>query len=361
MSASVEFLEPVSGLPWTVIRGAREPVFRALGELHAEQIAGIRARAGQQWSELMTRVQHPLWADRLSRVIERTTHQLPIEAQELSWMAVGAGLPELDLWVYNLRGDLGRDGIGCSDVCLATPHRLLMGHNEDGDAALAGDIRLITLDIDGDPSCTVIWYPGMLPANSFVATSAGLAFGLDHVPVVTPDLDGCGRHFVARHAQRQPDGEAARAAVAGFSCAGGFSFDIADGPGRRADIVENAAGRVRGVCAPPDEVLCHTNHLRLVDGTEPGLRVADDDEWMLESRARRLALTAAVGEVGADDAASVRAALRAPGVLNRREDLWTLATAVVDLLADTITVQARGDAWTGSFAAFARGERAQTE
>lgn len=360
MTAQVESLPTVAGLPWTVFRGDRESVFLALGREHAELIASVRSRVDQQWQSLMSRIDDPQWAERLSRIIDSTTRQLPIEAQELAWIAAGAGQHELDLWVYNLRGDLGRDGTGCSDVCTANEGHVVLGHNEDGDAHLRDDVRLITLDIDGDPSCTVIWYPGMLPANSFVATSAGLVFGLDHVPVTTPAVTGCGRHFVARHAQRQSDGEAARRVVRETPCAGGFSFDIADALAGRADVIENAAGRVSEVSAASAAV-CHTNHLRLVDGTQAGLSVADDDEWLAESRARRRALSSAVESAetssGTVDAAGVLAALRAPGVLNRRDDLYTLATAVADLTGDRITVQASTKEWTGRLSAFVRGEQ----
>lgn len=293
-------------------------------------------------------------ADRIGTIIESTRRRLPVEAQELAWLASGAGLSAFDLWVYNLRGDIGRDGIGCSDAVIASDGNVVMGHNEDGGADLAADVRLITLDIEGDPVVTVIWYPGMLPANSFVTTSAGLSFGMDHVPVVTPKTDGCGRHFVARHAQRQNDGAHARRVLEGIPCVGGFSFDIADANARRADIIENAAGRVRAVPAT-ERALCHTNHLRFVDGFSPELRVPDADPWMQESRDRRRHLSAALQQTPENDASSVLGALRAPGVVNRRPGLWTLATTVVDARADTITVQGSGQPWSGRLSAFALG------
>ncbi|RII41809.1 cysteine protease [Galactobacter valiniphilus] len=361
MTAAVEHLEPVSGLEWTRLSGTREDVMRALGALHAAPIRAWRERETGAWQRLLERTAGAA-KERFEAIVEATTARLPLEAQELTWIAEGAGVPVRELWALNLRGDLGRDGTGCSDVCAVTETGVVMGHNEDGDGDLEGAIRLITLVIDGDPSMTVVWYPGMLPANSFVTTSAGLSFGMDHVPVSVPNTEGCGRHFVARRAQRQEEGVVARAVLSAVPCAGGFAFDVADALGR-GDLIENVAGRysvASAVAAASDApaeggALLHTNHLRLVDGTEDGLAVAADDEWLGESQGRLRALVSAAPSVRS--AADVLTALRAPGVLNRSEDIYTFATCVVDTAADTIWVQGSGEVWAGWLSAFARGER----
>lgn len=350
MSLVVERPEAVSGLEWTVLRGSREEVMRGLGHEHADAIAAWRDQEDGGWRAHVRRAEGAA-RDRFEAVLAATRRRLPLESQELAWIAEGAGVPERELWACNLRGDLGRDGTGCSDLAVRTEDGVAMGHNEDGDGELRDAIRLVTLDIDGDPSVTVVWYPGMLPSNSFVTTSVGLSFGMDHVPVVSAETDGAGRHFVARHAQRQADGRAARSALAEVPCAGGFAFDVADAQGR-VDLIENAAGLV---AVDASGSVRHTNHLRLVDGTRPGLAVSDDDPWLAESRGRIAALaTACPRPTGADD---ILRGLRAPGVLNRTDDLWTFATTVVDTAADRILVQGAGEVWAGRLGAFARGER----
>ncbi|UJP09118.1 C45 family peptidase [Microbacterium sp. KUDC0406] len=208
----ITHLDPVSGLAWSVFRGGREEVMRALGSEHADAIHAFRDLRGGSWQAQVRRADGAA-AERFDAVRESTSRLLPVESQELAWIAEGAGVPERELWARNLRGDLGRDGTGCSDLALTTDAGVLMGHNEDGDGELRDEIRLVTLDIEGDPTITAVWYPGMLPSNAFVTTADGLAFGMDHVPVVTADTSGAGRHFVARHAQRQHSGEAARAAL----------------------------------------------------------------------------------------------------------------------------------------------------
>lgn len=348
---SITRLPEVSGLEWTLISGSRAEAMTDLGRAHADQIAAWRALPS--WAGLVERATGPS-RPVFEAVVASTRRLLPVESQELDWLAAGAGVPAEELWALNLRGDLGRDGTGCSDLCAADGQGLWMGHNEDGDRELAPLVRLVSLRIDGDPAMTVVWYPGMLPANSFVTTSAGLSFGMDHVPVRTPLTGGAGRHLVARHAQRQSTGQAARAALTEVPCAGGFAFDVADGSGGRADIIENAAGRQ--ACQRADAgALRHTNHLRMVDGTRPGLAVAPDDRWLAESRTRVARLRAVSPRVGS--ATDVLAALRSEGVLNRSEDLYTFATTVVDPVADRIWVQTQGPAWCGVLSAFATGER----
>ncbi|MDR2998218.1 MAG: C45 family peptidase [Microbacterium sp.] len=343
----IAHLEPVSGLAWSVFRGGREEVMRALGCEHADAIRAFRTLPGGTWEAQVRRADGV--AERLDAVIASTKRLLPVESQELAWIAEGAGIPERDMWARNLRGDLGRDGTGCSDLALTTDSGVLMGHNEDGDGELHDEIRLVTLDIEGDPAITAVWYPGMLPSNAFVTTTAGLAFGMDHVPVVTANTEGAGRHFVARHAQRRHSGEAARAALSEVPCAGGFAFDVADAAGR-ADLIENAAGRT----AHTSGAYRHTNHLRLIDGTSDGLAVPADDEWLQESR-NRLGVLRGCGSPAT--AAEVFAALRTPGVLGRSADIWTFVTAVVDTAADEILLAGSGSPWRGRWSAFARGER----
>jgi hypothetical protein len=342
----VERLEPVSGLEWTVLRGTREDVMRALGREHAEAIRAWRDLDGGAWARQITRATG-VAADRFEAVVASSRALLPVEAEEIDLIAEGAGLPAQDLWAINLRGDLGRDGIGCSDVCaVPTGDGVVMGHNEDGNGEIRGLVRLVTLEIEGDPTVTVVWYPGMLPANSFVTTQAGLSFGCDHVPVSLALLSGAGRHLVARHAQRQANGDAARDALRCIPCAGGFAFDVADGPGNRGDVIENAAGHVQTSSAGgAQEPLRHTNHVTLVDGSLEALSVEPED--LEESRARAAALERHAPRIGT--AADALAALRAPGVLNTSDGLHTFVTVVVDTAADRIVVQGDPD--------FARGER----
>lgn len=350
----------VSGLSWTVFSGDRETVFLGLGSHFADTIHGIRNRSGEQWQTLLAKTGSGLFHQRLHQIIASTKRLCPVESFELEIMARGADMPPLDLWTYNLRGDLGRDDTGCSDIALSSDSTLVIGHNEDGAGQLAEDVCLITLRIEGDPDCTVLWYPGFLPANSFVATSMGMVWGMDHVPVALPHTDGAGRHFVARHGQRQHTGAAAREAAASIPCAGGFSFNTGDRDGNEATMIENLAGYI-GTHSPSSERGCawHTNHLRFSDRGAGALLIDPSDQWITESHTRGSCLAAALGpDMDAQGAFDV---LRSAGVLNRHAEIYTLATTVADLYNDTVRVQGRSEPWLGRLSAFARGEHSSLE
>ncbi|QTX05917.1 C45 family autoproteolytic acyltransferase/hydolase [Agromyces archimandritae] len=348
--------EPVAGLAWTVFAGDRETVFHELGARFAAEIREARERPGGQWERLVARTDGTAAGERVDAVIAATRRHCPVESAELDAMAAGAGIRTRELWTYNLRGDFGRDGTGCSDLVLggvdaAGRPRLVLGHNEDGDGDLAGTVRLVTLRIEGDPDVTAVWYPGFVPANAFVATSAGVVWGMDHLPVVAAELAGAGRHLLARHAQRQPTGAAGLDAVRRIPCAGGFAFNVA-GAGF-ATTVENAAG-VIGEAESASGCRWHTNHLRYVGAGAAGLEPGGDDPWLAESRTRGAALATAAGHAASTP--EVLSALRSPGVLNRSADIFTFVTAVADLVGDRIALQGEGAAWTGELGAFASGE-----
>lgn len=351
--ATVERWPAVAGLERTVVRGSREAVMTALGEEHREEIRALREGALESWPRLVARTTGG--AHDVFRCVQAASRErLPLESEELACLAAGSGLPDDDVWALNLRGDLGSDGTGCSDVAALVGGHPVMAHNEDGGTDLVGRIRLVTLDIEGDPSMTAVWYPGMLPANAFVVTSAGLGFGMDHLPVARARADGAGRHLVARHAQRAESGARAVDRLTEVPCAGGFSFNIADTRARHTTMVENIAGEVAVHAITDPHAERHTNHARFVPPAgrrEP----APDDEWLVESRTRAECLRVHLGDAPVSPRRML-AALRAEGVCNRSEDLWTHVSALVDGCSGTVTLVGDSDAWTCDLDRFARGE-----
>lgn len=351
--ATVERGPAVAGLERTVVRGSREAVMTALGEEHREEIRALREGALESWPRLVARTTGG--AHDVFRCVQAASRErLPLESEELACLAAGSGLPDDDVWALNLRGDLGSDGTGCSDVAALVGGHPVMAHNEDGGTDLVGRIRLVTLDIEGDPSMTAVWYPGMLPANAFVVTSAGLGFGMDHLPVVRARPDGAGRHLVARHAQRGGSGAQAVERLTSVPCAGGFSFNMADTHGQGATMVENIAGEVAVRAPTGGHTERHTNHARFVPPArrrEP----APDDKWLVESRARAERLRLHLGDAPVSPQRMLTA-LRAEGVCNRGEGLWTYVTALVDGCSATVTLVGDSDTWTCDLDRFATGE-----
>lgn len=350
--ATVERWPAVAGLPRVVVRGGRREVFEALGEEFRHQIADLRAGALESWGPLVARAAGPARAV-FGAVRESSRRELPVESGELGALAAGADLPEDDLWALNLRGDLGSDGTGCSDAVTFVAGAPVVAHNEDGGSDLVGRLALVTLDIDGDPAMTSVWYPGMLPSNAFVVTAAGLAFGMDHLPVVDALREGVGRHLLARHAQRAPSGPEALGRLGSIPCAGGFAFTVTDLASGSVDVVETIAGSSASTSVTTGMTAAHTNHARVVPAShrrEP----APQNWWLGESRTRlgRLeGLLSACGE-SPDD---LLACMRHDGVRNRSEDLWTYVTALVDGVRRRVTLCGDGDVWSAPVEDFARG------
>ena len=179
-------------------------------------------------------------------------------------MADGAGADMGDLFLANIRGDIGsKDGTGCTDLVWRRG-KSFVAHNEDGAPAVGADLMFLSLDIDGEPPVTAQWYPGFIPSNAFAATAGGLVWGINHLPISKPG-NGAGRHFVARHLQRTQSIEEAIEFLQTHPIAGGFSFNVGELETGKVATVESAAGKV-AVHHPTidDPFTWHTNHIRML-------------------------------------------------------------------------------------------------
>ncbi|WNF00962.1 C45 family autoproteolytic acyltransferase/hydrolase [Streptomyces luomodiensis] len=348
-----------AGLRWLVASGEREEVFEMLGQAARSEIRTVHqelpeAEALHIWART------ELGSAHLRRLVSETRRSCPTQVRELRALAQGAGLESLML--ANLRGDLGTDdGTGCTDLGWRRS-RSYVAHNEDGAPALEGRLMLLTLLIDGDVPVTTQWYPGFLPANTYVATGHGLVWGINHIQATRPAL-AAGRHFVARALQQAPDLEAAVQLLRTVPSAGGFAYTIGARETGRVVVVEAVAGRSALVEAQPAHPLqWHTNHLRHhplpldVPSTQPssgagslGQRAAGSLGGYEESQARGKVLA---GLDVPDREPSVDwfldALTSAPlprGVYRTAagsDPLMTLCTTVTDLDADSITLRIPG-------------------
>ncbi|MFG2530919.1 C45 family autoproteolytic acyltransferase/hydolase [Streptomyces sp. NPDC048516] len=360
-----------AGLRWLVADGEREDVFRMLGEAARAEIRTVHqelpeAEALHKWSRTEAGAAH------LRRLVNATRRGCPTQVRELTALARGAGLPSL--MPANLRGDLGAgDGTGCTDLGWRRA-RSYVAHNEDGAPVLDGRLMLLTLRIDGDAPVTVQWYPGFLPANTFVATGHGLVWGINHIQATRPAL-APGRHFVARALQQSPDLEAAAQLLRTLPSAGGFTYTLGELDTGRVAVVEAVAGRATTVEAQPARPLqWHTNHLRHhplpldVPDAQPsgglGRRASAALGGYEESRARGKVLAALEvpeAEPSADWFLDTLTSAPLPEGVHRTaagsDPLMTLCTTVADLTAGSVTlrVPGRSDA-TVPLAAYVRGE-----
>lgn len=322
----------LAGLRWLGVRGDRHAAFRALGDAARDDIAaglrsvldgdGVRKRAAEA-PELVNRV----------RKATRARH--PTQIAEAVALAEGADADIDDLLIANLRGDLGTpDSAGCSDLAWQR-ERSFIAHNEDGPS----DIRLtiLSLMIDDEPAITVEWYPGFLPANSFVVTDQGITWGIDHLPVDQP-YRGPGRHFVARTLQQCTSLDEAITYLTSNPSAGGFAYNLGEFETGRVATVEVAAGNAATMYADPAEqpLLWHTNHVRYVDTEHTSARQNSVDRaWVLD------ALTPPDDEPDPAWFLNVLARDEAEGGVRQppSDHGMTLCTAVADLGAGEVTLR----------------------
>lgn len=199
-----------------------------------------------------------------------TRRQYPEQMIELESLADGAGVDFEDLLLINLRGDLTNLGEGCSDIAIADPDLRLIAHNEDGARELDGLCVFVSIHVDGRTPVTSVWYPGLLPGMTCWLNGAGLACGVDHIPVDPPGV-GAGRHFLARKLQESVSiDEMVRCAEA-TTVAGGYSYTVGSAPDNQAVNLEVGPSgiHVREVTGAH----VHTNHfLYLEDPQTPDRR-----------------------------------------------------------------------------------------
>ncbi|MGH3095180.1 MAG: C45 family autoproteolytic acyltransferase/hydrolase [Streptosporangiales bacterium] len=340
---------------WLGVAGERDEAFRALGATAAAEINGVLAKM-PELADLQRRTATPPGSDVLEGVMAATREGHATQLAEVRALAAGAGAdPELAV-LANLRGDLGsEDGTGCSDLGWRR-QRSYVAHNEDGASALRDRFMFLSLAVDGEPPVFVAWYPGFVPANSFVVTGHGLVWGIDHLTVHQP-RPAPGRHFVARALQGCASLDAAVTFLAEHPSAGGFAYTIGEFGTGRVATVESAAGRHAVTHADPDDrpLLWHTNHVKYVE--DAGTGTSENSE------ARGCVLDDLLPPADEPDAAwflEVLAGARVPHGVHRPYDPdqggMTLATAVADLTAKKVAVQpAAGSVQTLPFEALLAG------
>lgn len=334
MSATLE-QRRLGELDWIVVAGDRDSAFAELGRHCAARIAAL-VGASEMLARLRGRAER---SPHYAGVRERSRVDCPQQWAELECLAAGAGVDVEDLVLLNLRGDLGTDGTGCTDVAFRSGDDVVIAHNEDGSADF--DCVMLTLLIEGDPAVSVFWYPGMLPSNSFVVTDSGLTWGCDAVQVERP-AEAPGRHFIARAMQGARSIDELEEHLRHHPSAGGFAYAIGDWRGNAAAHLEAAAGRVSRVDLT-DHLLWHTNHLRHLDGLDRAEAESlgrgevagrwrpegPPVEWCLDSLAGRGTDAGGVHRDGAVGSVTPGASV-------------TLGTLIVECASGRITIAPRG-------------------
>jgi len=327
--------QQLGDIPWLVLQGNRRLAFQALGSYSAQLIQDVLDGLPEA-PNLRTRTKTSWGARQLETICRTSRKSYPEVWLELESLAKGAALGIEDLLLLSLRGDLGTDGSGCSDVGWTNGTRALMGHNEDGDWVLDGRCFLLTLRLEDEPSLSTWWYPGFLPGNTFSVNERGLVFALDSLYVPKPRA-APGRCFVARSLQKQVNSASALRLLYDHPSAGGFAYNLGQAGSAELTMVEAAAGHY--VCRSVSEgprISWHTNHARLLPS---GLTSSSDDGL---SRARFLRNLEAPSDPRASWLADVLASGPPEGVQARDAESVTLCTLAVDLETSECVLLANG-------------------
>jgi len=249
------------------ITGTHEEIGFAIGKGFASQIHNF-LDAYPFMQTLLDYHQTAAGAERYHQYLTINRARFPEYVVELEGIARGAKRPFHHLFLVNMRGEY-KDYLnehklfGCSDVAVLTADNALIGHNEDGDIALAGTAYLVQAKPIGQPAFTAFSYPGFLCGNAFGFNNAGICFSVDNVRPRHIEI-GIGRHFIARSllAATSLDDAIARATAAGR--AGGFSYTIGSTEERRVVVVETAPNErhhVREISG----IAYHANHYLNMD------------------------------------------------------------------------------------------------
>jgi len=203
-----------------------------------------------------------LGSDRLAALKAATQRAFPPYMREIEGIAEGAGLAADEIFLWNCRGDLrdldpALDDSGCTTVLLPG-ETAVIGHNEDGDAALADLCFLCQVEPDAGPKFTAFCYPGMLPGHAFGMNSFGLVQTINNVR--PHDLKvGVPRHVISRAILDCRTLDEAVALLQRTDRASGFHHSLGQAGDPRLLSVEAPASGCTVVEARGP--LAHANHL----------------------------------------------------------------------------------------------------
>jgi predicted choloylglycine hydrolase len=197
--------------------------------------------------------------------------QFPQYIAELEGMADGSGRPFEEIFAVNLRGEFAgliaatylRDEEahanieGCTDCLVVTPDAALIGHNEDGPPAGYGNMYVVHVTIDDNPTFKALSYPGFLPGNAFGFNESGILHSINHV-APRPIQVGLSRHFLARALLDARTLDDAIRTITRSDRASGFNYNIGSLSERRVICVEVSPERYH--VHDVQGCYTHTNH-----------------------------------------------------------------------------------------------------
>ncbi|WP_149140776.1 C45 family autoproteolytic acyltransferase/hydolase [Gemmobacter caeruleus] len=157
------------GLGWLGVAGDAHQTGLALGRRGAAAVAA-HLRRHPLWSQ----VNAPCHSARVAAMAAATQARFPRIWAEIAGLAEGLGLPLMQVFAWNCRGDLlASVPDGCTTVLLPGPEPVL-AHNEDGLPCLRDACFIAEIQPEDAPALHAFCYPGSIPGHTFAFTAAGL-------------------------------------------------------------------------------------------------------------------------------------------------------------------------------------------
>lgn len=240
----------------------------AVGARFAAEIrAGLETRA--VWFRELKAV-----ADSLPKTVEETfsaaaRRHTPDAWNELRGLAYGSGVPLRDLLLLNLNPELGalkaqkpapscELHAGCSTIVLKNGGRLVIAHNEDGDAAYLKRMFIVRLHPAGKPKAIAASYPGILAGNAPWCNEHGVVMTTNFITGKEVKL-GVPRYFLDREAMGA--GSVAEALLTCRHPERAYAFHHVIGSLAEVRAVSLEATPSRDSVEEIEGVFLHTNHL----------------------------------------------------------------------------------------------------
>ena len=139
--------------------------------------------------------------ERVARLEQAARSSYPGLVEELQGMAEGAGIAFEELFAWNCRSEIDASSApcppGCSTVGWVRDGGLLLGHNEDGDAAYAHRMFVLRARPPSGIAFAALVYPGTLPGNGPGLNARGVAQATNYIGPCDA-AEGVPRYFVGR-------------------------------------------------------------------------------------------------------------------------------------------------------------------
>jgi isopenicillin-N N-acyltransferase-like protein len=289
-TVSAFFAGTDSSFPMLEVGGKPYDIGRVIGRTFAEDIRKGFEKRMAWWKELkaFANAQPKNVYDTFEAAARKYT---PTVYEELRGWADGSGFPLRDLMILNLKAEYGamldearkkeaKPPPGCSTIVLKDGKRIIIAHNEDGDAGYLEHMFMLKVRPESGVSFLCASYPGILPGNAPWVNDRGVVMTTNFIYTKEVKL-GVGRYFLDRLSMEAKTLEDALKICRHPERAYAFHHVIGSVPDSRVVSLEVTPSLE--ALTEIDGIFIHTNHL-----IAPSLvKEAQDEEYVSTSSRTR--------------------------------------------------------------------------